>query len=292
MAKILNGTEISVIIREEIAQRIAMLSQQGITPGLGVILVGDDPASQVYVGMKEKACAKAGIYTTTHKLSADTSQDKVLEFLEEYNNDSKIHGILIQHPLPDGMDEPYIFSRIDPHKDVDGFHPDNVGKLLIGQEGFVPCTPLGVIEMLIRSGYNPEGKHVVIVGRSTIVGKPLAALLMQKNSRANATVTVCHSRTNNLHTITKSADILIAAIGVPRFITGEMVKEGAVVIDVGVNRVTDSSNEKGYKIVGDVDFDEVEPIVEAISPVPKGVGPMTITMLLHNTTLSAEISAR
>ncbi len=292
MAKILNGTEISVIIREEIAQRIARLSQQGITPGLGVILVGDDPASQVYVGMKEKACAKAGIYTSTQKLSVSSSQDKVLQCLEEYNNDSKTHGILIQHPLPDGMDESYIFGRIVPHKDVDGFHPDNVGKLLIGQEGFVPCTPLGVIEMLIRSGYSPESKHVVIVGRSTIVGKPLAALLMQKNSRANATVTVCHSRTNNLHTITKSADILIAAIGVPGFITGDMVKEGAVVIDVGVNRVTDSTCERGYKIVGDVEFDEVEPIVEAISPVPKGVGPMTITMLLHNTTLSAEISTR
>ncbi len=292
MAKILNGTEISVIIREEIAQRIARLSQQGITPGLGVILVGDDPASQVYVSMKEKACAKAGIYTSTQKLSVSGSQDKVLQCLEEYNNDSKTHGILIQHPLPDGMDEPYIFGRIVPHKDVDGFHPDNVGKLLIGQEGFVPCTPLGVIEMLIRSGYSPESKHVVIVGRSTIVGKPLAALLMQKNSRANATVTVCHSRTNNLHTITKSADILIAAIGVPGFITGDMVKEGAVVIDVGVNRVTDSTCERGYKIVGDVEFDEVEPIVEAISPVPKGVGPMTITMLLHNTTLSAEISTR
>ncbi len=292
MAKILNGTEISIIIREEIAQRVAKLSQQGITPGLGVILVGDDPASHIYVGMKEKACEKAGIYSRSQRLSADSSQDKVLQCLEEYNNDSNIHGILIQHPLPDGMDEPYIFCRIVPHKDVDGFHPVNVGKLLIGQEGFVPCTPLGVIEMLIRSGYSPEGKHVVIVGRSTIVGKPLAALLMQKNKRANATVTVCHSRTNNLHTITKSADILIAAIGVPGFITGDMVKEGAVVIDVGVNRVTDSTREKGYKIVGDVDFDEVEPIVEAISPVPKGVGPMTITMLLHNTTLSAEISTR
>lgn len=290
MAKIISGTEISNEIRSEISERVLKLSKRGITPGLGVILVGDDPASHVYVGMKEKACAAAGIYTTTQKFNAEITQKTVLECLENYNSDDSIHGILIQHPLPDGLDEPYIFSRIAPHKDIDGFHPANIGKLLLGQSGFVPCTPMGILEMLHRSGNHPEGKHVVIVGRSTIVGKPLAAMLMQKNNRANATVTVCHSRTNNLQTITKSADFLIAAIGSAEFITGKMVKKGVVVIDVGTNRVPDETKKNGYKLVGDVKFDEVTLIAKAISPVPKGVGPMTITMLLHNTTLSAELT--
>lgn len=288
MPKIINGTEISKVMREEIASRVSKLSVKGITPGLGVILAGDDPASHVYVRMKEKACGAVGIYITTKRLQADVSQKTIVDLVNKYNNDEKIHGILIQHPLPDGINESFVFSQVNPEKDVDGFHPVNVGKLLIGEEGFIPCTPLGIVEMLHRSGYSPEGKHVVIVGRSTIVGKPLAAFLMQKNKRTNATVTVCHSRTADLHAITRTADILIAAIGVPEFVTADMVKSGVVVIDVGVNRVEDISTEKGYRLVGDVKFDEVEKVAEAISPVPGGVGPMTITMLLHNTTLSAE----
>lgn len=288
MPKIISGTEISKVMRDEIALRVSKLSEKGITPGLGVILAGDDPASHVYVRMKEKACGAMGIYIITKRLPADVSQKTIVDLVNKYNNDEKIHGILIQHPLPDGIDESYIFSLVDPRKDVDGFHPVNAGKLLIGEEGFIPCTPLGIVEMLHRSGYPPEGKHVVIVGRSTIVGKPLAAFLMQKNKRTNATVTVCHSRTADIHAITKTADILIAAIGVPEFITADMVKSGVVVIDVGVNRVEDSSTEKGYRLVGDVKFDEVGKVAEAISPVPGGVGPMTITILLHNTTLSAE----
>jgi len=288
MAKIINGTEISNEIRKEIAQRVSVLKSKGITPGLGVILAGSNPASHSYVGMKEKACAAVGIYTVTKLYSDSVTLNELIEQVDSYNNDPAIHGILIQHPLPNGIDELCVFSRIDPRKDVDGFHPINAGKLLIGEESFIPCTPLGILEMLHRSGYSPEGKHVVVVGRSMIVGKPLAVLLMQKNKRANATVTVCHSRTVNIPAITKTADILIAAIGVPEFVTGEMVREGAVVIDVGVNRVEDASTEKGYRIVGDVKRNEVEKIAEAISPVPGGVGPMTITMLLHNTTTAAE----
>ena len=192
MPKIINGTEISKVMREEIASRVSKLSVKGITPGLGVILAGDDPASHVYVRMKEKACGAVGIYITTKRLQADVSQKTIVDLVNKYNNDEKIHGILIQHPLPDGINESFVFSQVNPEKDVDGFHPVNVGKLLIGEEGFIPCTPLGIVEMLHRSGYSPEGKHVVIVGRSTIVGKPLAAFLMQKNKRTNATVTVCH----------------------------------------------------------------------------------------------------
>ncbi|MCH7783207.1 bifunctional methylenetetrahydrofolate dehydrogenase/methenyltetrahydrofolate cyclohydrolase FolD [candidate division KSB1 bacterium] len=288
MAEIISGKEISYTIREEISLRVKKLSAKGIVPGLAVILVGDDAASNVYVNMKEKACVNVGINSFVNRLPADTSQNTVLDLVKGFNEDDKVHGILIQHPLPPAVDESYVFSQVDPRKDVDGFHPVNAGKLLIGAEGFVPCTPLGVVEMLHRSGNPPAGKHVVIVGRSSIVGKPLAALLVQKNDRANATVTICHSRTIDLPEITKTADILIAAIGVPEFITADMVKKGAVVIDVGTNRVEDSSREKGYRLTGDVHFEEVEKIAKAISPVPFGVGPMTITMLLHNTTLSAE----
>ena len=288
MAEIISGKEISYTIRKEISSRVKKLSAKGIVPGLAVILVGDDAASNVYVNMKEKACVNVGINSFVNRLSADISQNTVLDLVKGFNEDDKVHGILIQHPLPPSFDESYVFSQVDPRKDVDGFHPVNAGKLLIGEEGFVPCTPLGVVEMLHRSGNPPAGKHVVVVGRSSIVGKPLAVLLVQKNDRANATVTICHSRTKNLPEITKTADILIAAIGVPEFITADMVKKGAVVIDVGTNRVEDSSREKGYRLTGDVHFEEVKKIAKAISPVPFGVGPMTITMLLHNTTLSAE----
>jgi methylenetetrahydrofolate dehydrogenase (NADP+)/methenyltetrahydrofolate cyclohydrolase len=288
MAKIINGTEISNEIRKEITQKVLELKSKGITPGLGVILAGSNPASQVYVGMKEKACAFVGIYTVTKRFPDTVTMNELLDQVNAYNTNPAIHGILIQHPLPSGLNELYVFSQIDPRKDADGFHPINGGKLLLGEECFYPCTPAGILEMLHRSGYPPEGKHVVILGRSNIVGKPLAALLIQKNKRANATVTVCHSRTPNIPAITKTADILIAAIGVPEFVTGEMVREGAVVIDVGVNRVEDPTAQKGYRIVGDVKRAEVELIAEAISPVPGGVGPMTITMLMRNTTIAAE----
>ncbi|MCP4726637.1 MAG: bifunctional 5,10-methylenetetrahydrofolate dehydrogenase/5,10-methenyltetrahydrofolate cyclohydrolase, partial [bacterium] len=251
-------------------------------------LVGDDPGSQVYVRMKEKDCEEVGIFTETKRLPEETLQQEVIDIVDSFNADEKIHGILVQHPLPGHMNEVEIFDRILPSKDADGFHPFNVGKLLIGERTFVACTPMGVLELLSRSGYSPEGKHAVIVGRSTIVGKPLAALLVQKDKTANATVTICHSRTQNLPEITRSADILIAAIGSPGFIKADMVREGVVVIDVGVNRIEDPSRKSGYRLVGDVDYDEVFEKAEAITPVPGGVGPMTRAMLLHNTTLSAE----
>lgn len=288
MAEIISGTEISNTIREEISDRVKILANKGVQPGLAVVLAGDDPASQVYVRMKEKACEKAAIYTRTTRFGTDVTQAGIINEVEKCNNDPKIHGILVQHPLPNGIDENEVFNRIDPAKDVDGFHPVNMGKLLLGESGFVPCTPLGIMELLHRSGNSPSGKHVVVIGRSAIVGKPMAALLIQKNDKANATVTICHSRTKNIPEIAKQADILIAAIGSPEFITADMVKEGAVVIDVGVNRVDDATKERGYRLAGDVKYDEVFEKVKAITPVPGGVGPMTITMLLHNTTFSAE----
>jgi len=288
MAEIINGTELSKSIRNEISERVATLGLKGIRPGLGVILAGDDPASHVYVRMKERACDDIGIYTETKRFESTVDQQTIIEAVHQLNNDNRIHGILVQHPLPNGIDEDFVFSQIDPSKDVDGFNPVNAGKLLIGEESFVPCTPLGILEMLHRTGYPPKGQHVVIVGRSNIVGKPLAALLFQKNDRANATVTICHSGTRNLADITRTADILVAAIGFPEFITGNMLKENVVVIDVGVNRVPDDSKERGYRLAGDVKYDEVAAKAKAITPVPGGVGPMTITMLLHNTTTAAE----
>ncbi|MFC1557099.1 bifunctional methylenetetrahydrofolate dehydrogenase/methenyltetrahydrofolate cyclohydrolase FolD [candidate division KSB1 bacterium] len=288
MADLIDGKEISKTIRNELAERITALGLRGYQPGLGVILAGNDPASHIYVRMKERACTDIGIYTETERFEEDIDQKTIIDTVKRFNEDERIHGILVQHPLPPGIDENTVLLQLDPDKDVDGFHPVNMGKLLIGEAGFIPCTPYGIIEMLNRSGYSPQGKHAVIAGRSNIVGKPLAALLFQKNDHANATVTVCHSRTAGLSEITKKADILIAAIGSPEYITGDMVKEGAVVIDVGQNRVDDDTSEKGYKLVGDVKFDEVEKIACAITPVPGGVGPMTITMLLHNTTLAAE----
>ncbi len=288
MAKIIDGREISSSIREEIKERVKKLASKGIKPGLGVVLAGSDPGSQVYVRMKERACEELGILSIAHRVPDDITQDEVLKLVQDFNNNPEIHGILVQHPLPSHIDEPFIFESIDPSKDADGFHPYNQGKILLGDNRFIPCTPHGVLEMLVRSGYTASGKNVVIVGRSNIVGRPLAALLVQKSKYANATVTICHSRTKNLSEITRTADILVAAIGVPEFIKGDMVKEGAVVIDVGMNRVDDSSKERGYRLTGDVLFDEVEPKAEAITPVPGGVGPMTITMLMHNTVLSAE----
>ncbi|MEM2944341.1 MAG: bifunctional methylenetetrahydrofolate dehydrogenase/methenyltetrahydrofolate cyclohydrolase FolD [Methanomassiliicoccales archaeon] len=288
VAKLIDGNEIAGQIREELKKKIADLKSKGVTPGLAVILVGDDPASQVYVRMKGKACEELGLYSETIRLPANYPEEALLKMIDDLNVNPKIHGILVQLPLPDHINETKVLNRIDPEKDVDGFHPVNVGRMLIGDPGFLPCTPHGIQELLMRSGNSPEGKHVVVVGRSNIVGKPVAAILMQKKPGANATVTVCHSRTKNLPEVTRMGDILIAAMGVPEFIKADMVKEGAVVIDVGVNRVDDPSSKKGYKLVGDVDFDAVKQKASAITPVPGGVGPMTIVMLMKNTVLSAE----
>lgn len=286
--KIIDGNEIANEIRNELKKRIAELRSKGVIPGLTVVLVGEDPASQVYVRMKGKSCEELGLYSETIRLPADHKEDDLLKLIDDLNANPRIHGILIQLPLPDHINETKILDRISPDKDVDGFHPVNVGRMLIGDPGFLPCTPHGVQELLVRSGNSPEGKHVVVVGRSNIVGKPVAAILMQKKKGANATVTVCHSRTKDLPSITRQGDIVIAAMGVPQFIKADMVKDGAVVIDVGVNRVDDPSAKKGYRLVGDVDFEAVKEKASAITPVPGGVGPMTIVMLMKNTVISAE----
>jgi methylenetetrahydrofolate dehydrogenase (NADP+)/methenyltetrahydrofolate cyclohydrolase len=276
-------------MRTEIkTQAQELKSKHGITPGLAVVLVGQDPASQVYVRMKGKACAEAEFFSDEHKLPVDTSEADLLELVAKLNADDRIHGILVQLPLPKHIDESKILLAIDPAKDVDGFHPTNVGKMMVGQETFLPCTPHGVVQMLIRSGVEIPGKHVVIVGRSNIVGRPLMNMLSQKNDRANATVTCVHTRTRNMTEITRQADILIAAAGRPKMVTADMVKDGVVVIDVGVNRVDDPSAKRGYRLVGDVDFEAVKEKAAAISPVPGGVGPMTITMLLYNTIASVK----
>jgi len=287
VAKIISGNEIAKSIREELKAKVDELKAKGVTPGLAVVLVGEDPASQVYVNAKGKACDKLGIYSDTIKLPAETSEEELLKLIEKLNDDPKIHGILVQLPLPKHINEDNVLMRIDPNKDVDGFHPVNVGRMLIGAECFLPCTPHGVQQLLVRSSNDPEGKHVVIVGRSNIVGKPVAGILMQKKPGANATVTIAHSRTKNLAEITKTADILVAAIGKPEFIKADMVKNGVVVIDVGVNQVGETP--EGKRILkGDVDFEGVSQKASAITPVPGGVGPMTITMLMMNTVTAAE----
>ncbi len=287
-AKIIDGKAIGDEMRAELATQIDELKQQGVTPGLAVLLVGEDPASQVYVRMKGKACEKAGMKSETVTLPADASEAEVLEVIERLNTDPEIHGYLVQLPLPDHINEKKVLFSIKPEKDVDGFHPVNIGKVQIGDPtGFRPATPYGVQQMLVRSGIEISGAHVVIVGRSNIVGRPAAALLLHKGEGGNATVTVCHSRTKDLPGITRQADILIAAIGQPEFVKGDWVKPGAAVIDVGVNRVDDPSTEKGYKLVGDVEFEAAKEVASAISPVPGGVGPMTITMLLYNTVQAA-----
>ena len=292
-AHIIDGIQIARAIRAELSQDIERLkTEHHVTPGLATVLVGENPASQSYIRMKNKACHEMGMYSEQHTLPATVSETELLALIAQLNQAKNIHGILVQLPLPKQIDEQKIIEAILPEKDADGFHPMNMGKLLIGLPGFRPCTPYGVQKMLTYSGYDPAGKHVVVVGRSNIVGKPIANLLLQKEKEANATVTVCHSRTANLPEIARQADILIAAIGQPEFITAEMVKDGAVVIDVGVNRVEDPSAPKGYRLVGDVKFDEVAPKCAAISPVPGGVGPMTITMLLHNTVQAARASIR
>lgn len=287
VAKIISGNEIAKSIREELKTKVDELKANGVTPGLAVVLVGEDPASQVYVSAKGKACDKLGIYSDTIKLPAETSEEELLKLIDKLNADTKIHGILVQLPLPKHINEDNVLMRIDPKKDVDGFHPVNVGRMLIGAECFLPCTPHGVQQLLVRSSNDPEGKHVVIVGRSNIVGKPVAGILMQKKPGANATVTIAHSRTKNLAEITKTADILVAAIGKPEFIKPDMVKDGVVVIDVGVNQVGETP--EGKRILkGDVDFEGVSKKASAITPVPGGVGPMTITMLMMNTVEAAK----
>ena len=286
-AKLIDGKRIAQEIQEELRLEVSALSRRRILPGLAVVLVGEDPASQVYIRMKRKACAEVGIESFEHRLNADVTEKRLLNLLKKLNADPKVHGVLVQLPLPNHIDEERVLNAIDPAKDVDGFHPVNVGRLLVGAETMRPCTPHGCQELLLRSGNDPAGKHVVIIGRSNIVGKPLAAMLMQKAPGANATVTVCHSRSKRLAAIAKDADILVAAIGQPRFVTSRMVKDNAVVIDVGVNRVDDPSAAKGYRLVGDVDFDRVRKKAKAITPVPGGVGPMTVAMLLKNTVAAA-----
>jgi methylenetetrahydrofolate dehydrogenase (NADP+)/methenyltetrahydrofolate cyclohydrolase len=275
-------------MQAELKAEVAQLKKRGIVPGLAVILVGDDPASKSYVTTKEKSCQEMGIYSDDNRLPADTSQKDLIALVKKLNADSKIHGILVQLPLPKGLNEADVLMTIDPNKDVDGFHPTNVGKMVIGAKAFLPCTPHGVIQLLLRSGVKIEGADVVIVGRSNIVGKPLANMLIQKSAAANATVTICHTRTKDLSAHTRQADILIAAIGRPKTITADMVKDGVVVIDVGVNRVEDATKKSGFRLVGDVDFENVSKKASLITPVPGGVGPMTITMLLYNTVESAK----
>jgi len=283
MADLIKGDVVSAQLLDELRKEIEALKANGVTPGLAAVLVGENPASKVYVRMKRRKCDELGIFSETFNKPEDMTQDELLALIDELNKDTKFHGILVQLPLPSQIHEPEILVRIDTKKDVDCFHPFNLGKLYLGDPVFQPCTPAGVVELLIRHGHDPEGKNIVIVGRSNIVGKPLAVMLMQKAKKANATVTICHSRTKDLGEHCARADILIAAMGKPGFIKNDMVKEGAVVIDVGVNRVDDPSAKRGYRLVGDVDFDNVVDKVSAISPVPGGVGPMTIAMLMKNT---------
>lgn len=287
-ARILDGTAIAGQIRREVGLEAASLAARGIKPGLAVVLVGDDPASQLYVRSKGKACEEAGMHSETIRLPATASEAELLHVVDRLNTDPAIHGFLIQLPLPKHISSDRVLLSIDPAKDVDGFHPVNVGKVVIGDPtGFKPATPFGVQQMLIRSGIETKGANAVILGRSNIVGRPMMNLLIQDAPGGNATVTVCHSRSRDLPSITRGADILVAAIGKPRFITADMVKPGAVVIDVGINRVEDASAPKGYKIVGDVDFGPVSEVASAITPVPGGVGKMTIAMLLMNTLQAA-----
>ena len=279
MAKILNGKEVSQRIKDELKNEVAELKNKGICPGLAVIIVGDDPASRVYVNNKKKACEEIGILSEEYALSAETSEEELLSLIEKLNNKKEINGILVQLPVPKHINEETIINAISPQKDVDAFHPVNVGKIMVGNFDFLPCTPAGVMELIAESGIDVSGKECVVVGRSNIVGKPQAMLLLHKNG----TVTICHSRTKNLAEKTKNADILVAAVGIPEFIKGDMIKEGAVVIDVGINRVADK------KLVGDVEFESAEKVASAITPVPGGVGPMTIAMLMKNTLKAAKL---
>ncbi len=288
-AQIIDGKKIAAEIREEVKQEVSELQKRGITPYLVAVLVGDNPASQIYVRNKAKACAEVGIKSEVLNIPPSISQEELLKAVHELNNRREVSGILVQSPLPDHLAQQDIFNAVDIDKDVDGFNPFNLGLLLLGKPRFIPATPWGIQELLMRSGYDPTGKNVVIIGRGNIVGKPLAALLSQKAKGADATVTLCHSRTHNLIDVTHTADILVAALGYAHFVTKEMVKPGVVVIDVGINRVEDKNSPTGSRIVGDVRFDEVKEVAEAITPVPGGVGPMTVAMLLKNTVKAAKM---
>ncbi len=287
-AKLIDGKKIAKEVRESLKSKISELKSNGVTPGLAVVLVGEDPASQVYVRMKEKAFHKLGLVSETLKQPKDISQEKLIELIHELNQNDKYHGILVQLPLPDHLDEQTVLDHINDNKDADGLLPASMGKMVLEMEGPLPCTPHGILMLLKYSGIKTSGKHAVVIGRSNIVGKPIANLLLQKRELGNCTVTLCHSRTKNLKAICKQADILIAAIGKPEFVDDSFIKDDAVVIDVGVNRVDSPERKKGYKLVGDVDFKAAESVASAITPVPGGVGPMTITMLIYNTVYLAE----
>ncbi|MBO5440888.1 MAG: bifunctional methylenetetrahydrofolate dehydrogenase/methenyltetrahydrofolate cyclohydrolase FolD [Clostridia bacterium] len=283
MAVIINGKEVSASIRREIKEKTQeFINEKGYAPGLAVIIVGEDPASQVYVNNKHKACLEVGFLSEVYRLPAETTMDELLSLVDKLNNDKKIHGILCQLPLPKHLNEEQVILRINPDKDVDAFHPINTGKIMIGNNNFVPCTPAGVMKLIESTGTDICGKECVVVGRSNIVGKPQAMLLLQKNG----TVTICHSKTRDLKEVTKRADILVVAVGISNFITGDMIKEGAIVMDVGINRTAEG------KLTGDVDFESAEKVASYITPVPGGVGPMTITMLLENTLTAAKIQAK
>ena len=289
-ATILDGTQIALEVRQEVTEAVNRLKrEQQITPGLVVVLVGENPASASYVRGKERACDEVGIYTETFHLPADAPQSQVLELINRLNDDKRFHGILTQLPFPPQIDEQTVIESLDPAKDVDGLHPYNAGLLAVGEPRFVPATPQGIQQILVRTGNDPSGKHVVVCGRSNLVGRPLALLLSQKSSGANATVTICHTGTQNLSHYTKQADILVAAAGRPNFIVGDMLKPGTVVIDVGINRVDDSTSRRGYRLTGDVDFEAAKEIASSITPVPGGVGPMTVAMLLVNTLKATQL---
>lgn len=286
---LIDGRAIAEQLHGETAARVAALSARGIQPGLIFVRVGEDPASRVYVGMKERACGRLGFWSETRVLPEATSEGELLGLIAQLNADGRVHGILVQAPLPRHIDQARVYAAVSPFKDVDGFHPVNVGKLMLGDGGgFLPCTPAGVHELLIRSGVQVDGAEVVVLGRGNIVGKPMAAILLQKAKHANATVTICHSGTRDLATHCRRADILIAAMGLARFVQRDMVKPGATVIDVGVNRISDPAGKDGTRLVGDVDFSAVQPVAGLITPNPGGVGPMTIAMLMRNTVLAAE----
>ena len=288
MDNLIDGRAIAGLIHEETRQTVARLLEGGLQPGLAFVRAGEDPASRVYVGMKEKACMELGICSKTHILPEDTTEKSLIKFVADLNADATVHGILVQAPLPEHINSAAVFNTISPGKDVDGFHPVNMGKLLLGDtDGFVPCTPAGVQELLIRTKLELSGAEVVVLGRGNIVGKPLTALLLQKAKGADATVTLCHSRTRDIAFHCRRADILIAAMGVPEFVKADMIKPGAVIIDVGVNRIDDPAVKNGSRLVGDVDFDAVQPLAGKITPNPGGVGPMTIAMLMRNTVRAA-----
>ena len=290
MARIIDGKLIAQEIREELRKEIASLKARGMVPGLGVILVGDNPASKSYVTAKERACEEIGIYSDDNRLPASAPQDEVVAMVKKMNADPRIHGILVQLPLPKHISESEVLLAVDADKDVDGFHPLNVGRMVLGEKAFLPCTPHGVVQLLARSGVKIDGAHVVVVGRSNIVGKPVANMLLQKKPNANATVTLCHTGTKDIGRFTRQADIVIVAAGRPNTLTADMIRDGAVVIDVGVNRVEDASKKAGFRLVGDVDFEGLKEKASLITPVPGGVGPMTITMLLYNTVESARMA--